>query len=876
MEKQFTVDQVRRIAQESGFRIVTEEIIPGNNAEFAPPPSHLNKNLLNILKEAYGSGLYRHQAEAISAGLDGHDICISTSTASGKSLVFMSLAINSILTDGTARVLVFYPVRALIQDQMDKWASLLKPLNISLGYIDGGVPMDKRLQILRESSVLLMTPDVAHAWLLSSLGKQEIKAFLEKLQMMVLDEAHIYDGVFGTNMAYFLRRIQAVSKIRQVITSTATLDDPEGFVYQLTGRHPKSFGPDSDSSDIPPKTILLAEEVNQKGFESTVALLRRLAKADAGRYLAFGDTRKMVELFVMALKRPEGQDEEDDDQPCSIITEEGVSEESEGFKAGYLKVLPYRAGYETIDRNEIQKALSRGELRGVVSTSALELGIDIGEIDLIVLLNQPPTLKAFWQRVGRGGRKREGICLFIDNRGTIADRPAGLQNYLQGPVEPNWLYLENRYIQYANALCAAAEINETDANQYDRGAFNSVPSLFRKLFENEINPSEVIPNDLYPLKQRAQAGPHREFPIRTNIEKSFQVRDQYKSPLGTLTFSQVLREGYPGAIYYYMGRPYRVNLFKYRQGEIGVHREKRWTTKPKSMTTVFPSFGGGVLQLFSSDEGFIAESEMQVSERVTGFTEQRGSAREDHEYGPSSSFWQKPLNRFFATTGVCWWFSVGHVLSDSTAERIIEAFSYKFGVQRRDLGFGTFHSNFSPISTEKCKGMCIYDATNGSLRLTEKLASNFKEILEEAIHFAYAQKDSLAVHELEEFASLVKKVKTRPIDLADDEEIEGDENWVTVLAPGEKGIYNSGTGPTEVIVLDYRYTPQGLLYELQSPEQRKKFDINPSLSKNAKLSKEIVHVKGVKWLVAANTVQPVPGQSKMLRLNLMTGETEPA
>ncbi len=876
MEKQFTTDQVRRIAEESGFRIVTEEITPGNNARFAPPPSHLNKNLLKVLGELYGNGLYRHQEEAISTGLEGHDICISTSTASGKSLVFMSLAINAILTDGTARVLVFYPVRALIQDQMDKWASLLQPLNISLGYIDGGVPMDKRLQILSESSVLLMTPDVAHAWLLSSLGKQEIKAFLQKLQMMVLDEAHIYDGVFGTNMAYFLRRIQAVAKIRQIVTSTATLDDPEGFVYQLTGRHPKSFGPDSDNSSIPPKTILLAEEVNEKGFESTVALLKRLARADTGRYIAFGDTRKMVELLVMALKRPEGQDDKDDDQSSSIITEEVASEGSGRSRTDNLKVLPYRAGYETVDRNEIQKALAQGELRGVVSTSALELGIDIGEIDLIVLLNQPPTLKAFWQRVGRGGRKREGICLFIDNRGAIADRSAGLQNYILSPVEPNWLYLENRYIQYANALCAAVEFSETDANQYHRGPFDSVPPLFKKLFENEINPSEIIPNDLYPLKQRAQAGPHREFPIRTNIEKSFQVRDQYNSPLGSLTFSQVLREAYPGAIYYYMGRPYRVNRFKYRQGEIYVHREKRWTTKPKSMTTVFPSFGGGILQLFSSDAGFIAESEMQVSERVTGFTEQRGSAREDHEYSPSSSFWQKPLNRFFATTGVCWWFSVGHVLSDITAKRLIEAFSYKFGVQTRDLGVGIFHSNFSPITTEKCKGICIYDSTNGSLRLTEKLASHFKEILEEAIHFAYVQKDSLAVHELEEFASLVRRVKPRGMELGEDTGKDSDENWVTVLASGEKGIYNSGTGPTEVVVLDYRYTPQGLMYELQTSGERKKFDINTSLSKNAQLSKEIVPVGGVKWLVAANTVQPIPGQTKLLRVNLLTGETEPS
>jgi len=822
MKKQFTVEQVRRIAEETGFRIVSEEIIPGNEASFAPPPPNLDQRLLDLLKKEYKNGLYAHQAEAIRAGLQGNDICISTSTASGKSLVFMSLAINSILRDGTARVLVFYPARALIQDQMEKWASMLAPLHISLGYIDGGVSMEDRVRILRESSVLLMTPDVAHAWLLSNLGKQEIRAFLQKLHLMVLDEAHIYDGVFGTNMAYFLRRMQAVAKVRQIVTSTATLDDPVGFVYKLTGRQPKSFGRELDSSYIPPKTILLAEQVNEKGFESTVALLKKLARADAGRYIAFGDTRKMVELLVMALKRPEGEEDVDDDLVTSEHAVEEISNPPEEEMANYLNVLPYRAGYETIDRNEIQKSLADGKLRGVVSTSALELGIDIGEIDLIVLLNQPPSLKGFWQRFGRGGRKRDGICLFIDNRGTISDRPAGLQNYIRSHVEPNWLYLENRYIQYANALCASVEIGALEEKYYDRKPFDSLPPLFKKLFENEINPSEIIPNDLYPLKQRAQAGPHREFPIRTNIEKSFQVRDRFKSRLGTLTFAQVLREAYPGAIYYYMGRPYRVNRFKYGQGEIYVHREKRWTTKPKSFTTVSPSFGGGLLQLFKSDEGFIAESEMQVSERVTGFIEQRGSAREEHEYGPSSNFWQKPLNRFFETTGVCWWFSVGHVLSENTATRLIEAFSYKFGVQTRDLGVGSFHSNFSPIGTEKCKGICIFDATNGSLRLTEMLASNFKEILEEAIHFASAQKESLAVHELEEFRALVKRIKPTGIESGENKDTSADENWVSVIEPGQKGMYNrTDSGLTEVVVLGYRYTPQGLMYELQPLEQRK-------------------------------------------------------
>ncbi len=876
METYFTEKSVNAIAEQSGFHILGQEVLPGHDARFLPIPSRLHVRVRNLIAQDYPDGLYGHQTEAIDASLKGDDICLSTSTASGKSLIFMAVAVDLILRNGTSKVLAFYPTRALIQDQIEKWGAILAPFDINFGYIDGGVAMEKRLPILDTSNVVIMTPDVAHAWLMSNLGTHEIRSFLQNIQILILDEAHIYEGVFGTNMAYFLRRLQAVSKIKRIITSTATLDDPSEFVYQITGRRPRSFGPDVDFSGSPSKTILLAQDVTGKSFESLVDLLRRLSRFNKGKFLAFADTRRMVEQLVMALKRSPSEEDDKDENNDQIgnINEFDIKEDS-GDIARAAKVLPYRAGYETVDRNEIQKALAKGNLVGVVSTSALELGIDIGEIDLIILLNQPPSIKTFLQRLGRGGRKRDGVCLFIDNRGTVADKPMGLKKYIDSPIEPSWLYLDNRYIQYTNALCAALEFREYGEDQYDKTPFDSLPSKYNKLLENEINPTDIIPHDLYPLKQRAQAGPHREFPIRTGMEKSFQVKDKFGSPLGSLTFSQALREAYPGAIYYYMGRPYRVNRFKYRQGEIYVYREKYWTTRPKAWTMVFPSFEGGMLKLFRSDEGFIAESEMQISERVTGFIEQRGSTKKEYEYGPSSTFYQRELNRFFETTGVCWWFPIGHVNSEAMASRILEAFCFKFGVQRRDLGIGTFHSNTSPIRPEKCKGMCIFDATHGSLRLTERLAENFTDVLEEAISFGDAQKDSLAVHELEELARFTGHLRPEGIEDTGQVELDDEENWTAIIAPGEKAIHESRQGVFEVIVLEHRYTPQGLMYELKPPKKKKKYEITSSLSKNVPLSERIVLKPGMKWLVAANTVQPIPGETKMVRVNLVTGESKP-
>jgi DEAD/DEAH box helicase domain-containing protein len=867
---------LNKIVRQSGYQILGQEQLPSRGAKFLQIPSRLHDKVRNQIAQSYPDGLYSHQTEAINAALKGDDICLATSTASGKSLVYIALAADMILGDIHSRVVAFYPARALIQDQLEKWEAVLNPLNLSFGFIDGSLPVSKRNAVLDQSQVVLMTPDVAHAWLMRNLKAREIRYFLRNIKLLILDEAHTYEGVFGTNMAYFLRRLQAVSKPQRIITSTATLDSPSKFVYQLTGRQPRSFGPEADGSATPPKTILLVKEAVGQSFECMVSLLENLAESYHGKFLAFGDSRKMVEQIVMALKRSANQSaegEKDIDQ-AGIHQESGTKAKPESI-AKTANVLPYRAGYESVDRNAIQKALAKGYLNGVVSTSALELGIDIGEVDLIVLLNQPPSQKAFWQRVGRAGRKRPGVCLLIDYRGHIADSPLGLQKYVQTPLEQCWLYLQNRFIQYTNALCAVQEYRDFGEDQYDATPFDSVPAKFNHLLENELNPSAPIPQDLQPLKQRAAAGPHREFPIRTGMEKNFRVKQRSGKSLGKLTFSQVLREGYPGAVYYYMGRPYRVKRYHYNRGEILVDNEKYWTTRPQTTTMVFPSFEAGMLKLFRSDDGFLAESEVMISERVTGFVEQRGPSKIEHDYGPSSPFYKREINRYFGTTGVCWWSGDGHPNSVTTARRILEVFCLKFGVQQRDLGIGVFHSRVSPTGILKCRGMCIFDATQGSLRLTERLADSFGEILEEAIFFARLQKDAPAVQELEAIAGCVANLRPQRLEGARVIEPADENDCSTVIAAGENAIYESTQGPMQVVVLEHRSTPHGLMYEVKPFMAKQNDDIASSPTRRAPFVDRNSQKSTLKWLVAAKTIQPIPGETKMVRVNVLTDKSEP-
>ncbi len=609
----------------------------------------------------------------------------------------MVFAADRVLRRPGDRVLALYPARALIQDQILKWKELLTPLGIPFGYIDGGVALEERPGILKSSAVVLMTPDVAHAWLLGRAADQVIADFLGRIRLLVLDEIHVYDGVFGTNMAYFLRRLKAIAGIQQCVSSTATIGDPEGFVKTMTGFDVRVLGPEVDGSPGPFKTVLLAAlgqagrtpskqpasaGARSRGFTATVTLLGACTEEENGRFLAFGDSRRMVERLVAAVNRgresePEPDEEAElgqgieDDARASENEPSDSDEDQDHLAELRLKsapALPYRSGYEDEDRKAIQLALTKGTLRGVVSTSALELGLDIGDMDLVLLLTPAPTVKALWQRIGRMGRRRPGVCVILDPGGEL--RPLGeLHRYLDRAIESNRLYLDNRYAQYTNALCAAAEFRQVavDKEKAEK-AFSTLPEAFRRFLRNELDPQEAVDPDLFPLKQRAQAGPHLEFPLRTGIERQFQVLGPWQMPLGSVTFSQAVREAYPGAVYYYMARPYRVIQFNFGSGELRARRERHYSTDPLLQRKAFPQFQGGLLRLWTAESGFVAEVEMQVSERVLGFTERRGSATEKHLYGPASPYFQRELNRFFETTGVAWWFKRAVRISEATVE----------------------------------------------------------------------------------------------------------------------------------------------------------------------------------------------------------------
>lgn len=859
------VSDIIQILTRAGLSPCEMATLPGRQAIHRPIPSILHDHIKAQLSDRFPGGVYCHQADAIQTVLEGADVCLATQAASGKSLIFMTAAAELLLRRSSTRVLALYPAKALIQDQLAKWTTFLAPCRARVGFIDGSVPSSSRPAILSSCRVVAMTPDVAHAWLMSHLGTKEVAEFLRDLGLLILDEAHVYDGAFGTNMAYFLRRLGLASGDHRLICSTATIGDPESFMKQLTGRNMVVLDEKHDTSALAEKTLLLAQSTIKGGFDRTVQMLAALAEYGKVRFLAFGDSRKAVERIVGAVLRQDAapsaadrQDEEDD--------ESADTEEAKNWPK-LEHVLPYRAGYETSDREAIQQALMEGSLAGVVSTSALELGLDIGNLDIVVLLNTPPTIKSFRQRIGRAGRRRDAVCILIDDQGIMTP----LTQYLDRPPEPSWLYLENNYIQYANALCAAVELQARGVKSTAGLDFVGLPETFHRLLENEVNPTAAVDPDLYGLKQRAQGNPHYEFPIRAAAEPNFEVEGPFGLKLGSLSYGQALREAYPGAVYYYMARPFRVQSLEYKKGLIKASKSRHFTTKPLADTMAFPDFRNGLIASWRSPDGFLAEVELQVSERVRGFVEQRGKNKAPpHEYGPGSPYSQKPLWRLIKTTGICWAFPSKLDRSEIAGELIMSAFAFTCGVHERDLGVALFHANEGPFSPEQVKGTVVFDATNGSLRLTERLARQFAEVVDFATE--QTQPDTPLRGELVTLRQLVAALQpsstaspTQPSATAGD--------WIRVIDRNQRAMLLSGEAPSEVKLLDFRYTPHGLMYELE-PLKAPGYSL---LVDKGKLISERTVVKNppVKWMVLASLVQPLGGITQMVRYNVVTGDEAP-
>jgi DEAD/DEAH box helicase domain-containing protein len=684
----------------------------------------------------FPGGLFRHQIEALRLFLGGSDVGVTTGTASGKSEIFYAAAIEAISRDPGMRVLAIYPLKALAREQEQRWIAAFRAAGLppdGIARLDGDVPVGQRVTLLKKAAVIVATPDILHAWLLPNIGDSVVYNFIRRLQLITVDEVHVYTGVFGSNAAFLFRRLEHIMAIAgsraPYIVASATIREPLEHFRALFGRDFSLIDESFDTSGQHELEIFMVRPDTTKDLLTLVSkFLQELARKTVFRFIAFVDSRKQTELVATILKR--GADQEE--------TIEEYGSEIDHLKK--LEVLPYRAGFEEEDRAIIQDRLTSGKLRGVVSTSALELGINIPHLDVGILVGVPRSNTSLLQRIGRIGRQHPGIVVILHTGDFYSEavfrKPAEILNR---PLAEGALYLENLRVQYIHAMCLARIGGEHD-RACDRAGKEAEDS-----FTTEVNwPSDFIslcrqerageiPADLQSMKMEAGDTPHHVHPLR-DVESQFAVefhQGPHRERLGSLSYGQVMREAYPGGVYYYTTIPYRVCQVLPRAKVVRVRRERYYTTRPLVLPpAVFPNLSpGNVHRAGRFGELFLIEANLQIKESVYGFKERRGSTEITERYPLSPSTGIKALLEFFSrnyfTTGVI----IIHpalafpgVNVEEVAQLTYECFLMEIPFERQDINWaaGKLRITRGPLQ-EGTRFIALYDQTYGSLRLSGRL-----------------------------------------------------------------------------------------------------------------------------------------------------------
>src|SRR4051812_39858027 len=369
--------------------------LPAVTASFAPYPDGTDERLIGALAGRGVHQLYTHQAEAFAHVLGGRNVVTITPTASGKTLCYNAPVLNAILQDSSARALYLFPTKALAQDQLAELHALSElvtqdsDLQIGVFTYDGDTPADARRAIRGKAHVVLSNPDMVHSGILPH-HPRWAKLF-ENLRYVIIDELHAYRGVFGSHLGNIIRRLHRVCRHYGsdpvFICSSATIANPKELAQRLTGRPfqlvEKSGAPRGEKFFLFVNPPVVNAQLGIR--RSYLAESRRVALEFLRHNLQlilFAQSRLSVEILTTYLKD-------------AFHGSPGVPDVIRGYRGGYL---PNR-------RREIERGLREGQVRAVVSTNALELGIDIGALDVAVLAGYPGTIAATWQRAGRAGRR---------------------------------------------------------------------------------------------------------------------------------------------------------------------------------------------------------------------------------------------------------------------------------------------------------------------------------------------------------------------------------------------------------------------------------------------------------------------------------------
>jgi DEAD/DEAH box helicase domain-containing protein len=529
--------------------------LPAVRAEWAPFPPGIDERLTRALAARGISQFYTHQADAIARTLDRRNVVIVTPTASGKTLCYNAPVLHAILQDPSSRALYLFPTKALAQDQLAELHSLAEAIQRTSGdeigvfTYDGDTPQDARRTIRSRAHVVLSNPDMVHSGILPH-HPRWAKLF-ENLRYVVIDELHAYRGVFGSHLANVLRRLRRICRHYGsdpvFICSSATIANPRELAERLT-EQPFDL---VDRSGAPrgEKFFLFVNPpvVNQQ-------LGIRRSYLSETRRIAAEFLKRRLQLIVFAQSR--------------LSTEILTTYLKEDFE--HESIRGYRGGYLPNRRREIEKGLREGHVRAVVSTSALELGVDIGALDVAVLAGYPGTIAATWQRAGRAGRRASRSAAVMVASSAPLDQfvVRNPSYFFDASPERALIDPDNLHILVDHIKCAAFELPFASGEAF--GA-HSLEEILGVLAEQGLVHKSGGSEDLEGSEAGAtwtwtsESYPADVVSLRSVSSDNFVIVDTTADPrvVGETDFSSGPATLHPKAIYIVEGKPYQVERFDF-------------------------------------------------------------------------------------------------------------------------------------------------------------------------------------------------------------------------------------------------------------------------------------------------------------------------
>ncbi|ADW18325.1 DEAD/DEAH box helicase domain protein [Desulfobulbus propionicus DSM 2032] len=558
------------------------------------PPDMLMPALRQLLELRRMAGLYAHQHQAIGHILAGGNTVVATPTASGKSLIYTLPVFQTLLHYPAAKALYLFPLKALAQDQLKTveqlWHLLPATLRgeLPVGAIYDGDTSGYRRKKIRDvpPPIMITNPDMLH---LSLLPYHDRWAhFWANLRYVVIDEIHTYRGVFGSHVAWVIRRLKRICALYGssplFILASATIGNP-GEHGRLLIDAPVTEITQSGAGSAARHTLLL------NPLESAATSATRLLEAAISRELrtiVYCQSRKMTELIT-------------------VWTEKRLKE-----RKGLI--ASYRSGFLPEERRGIEDRLASGSLLGVISTSALELGIDIGHLDLCILVGYPGSMMATWQRAGRVGRKQqESLVVLIGHEDALDQHfMRHPEDFFSRPVEPVTMHVGNPHIAGPQLVCAAAEIpfSATDP-------LLATPEM-RAMIERLTRQATLLQSADGNTWFSPQRYPQRHVNLRGGgTTLSILVNQPRRQLLGIIDAHRALRECHPGAIYLHMARTYHVDSLDLEGGEILVTE-----AKPAYFTRVLTEKSTEIMAIIETTRCGAAQvryGTLRVTERITGY-----------------------------------------------------------------------------------------------------------------------------------------------------------------------------------------------------------------------------------------------------------------